>query len=115
MNSLIFYDSKKLCVNVAIAASTNGATIKIHNVDKVSPPVKIAGAILLVRFTEVSVNGIPIKCTIVYVKPITSTAKLGAINLVFVTDNTTNTNMKVRITSIKKAPILLMLFGTLAP
>ena len=89
--------------------------MKIHNVDNASPPVNNAGAILLAGFTDVPVNGIPIKCTIVNVNPITSTAKLGAINFVFVTDNTTKTNTNVRITSTKKAPQSVKSPGAFAP
>ena len=68
------------------------------------PPRNNAGAKLRAGFTEVPVNGIPIMCTKVRVKPITIPAT-AAFSAFLVTPRTVNTNTKVKIISTIIAPM----------
>ena len=71
-----FYLFRYLNSVAAKAPPTNGDIINTQTCLRASPPRNSAGAKLLAGFTDVPVNGIPIKCTNTKVKPITMPAIL---------------------------------------
>jgi hypothetical protein len=95
-------------------APTKRATMNSHTCLSAVPPTMSAGPKLRAGFTEVPVSGMPIRCTTVKVRPITTPA-VPALPTGPVTAKMTKTKSAVRMTSAMNAPPALKWTSEEAP
>ena len=103
-----------LQITAAIIPPIIGAIIKSHNWERLSPPTRAAGPMLLAGFTDVPVIGIPIRWMRTKEKPIDIPAKPFDAFLL-VEPNSINKNNPVNTTSAIKQDIIEYFAGDKSP